>query len=732
VSTQFFERQETQKSYTRWLVVGFVAALLLVTVVINLVIIVGLIGHPGYVLRNHPEYVAWISIVVLATMLIACWHRSSQLRAGGTVIARSLGGVPVLAKDEDLKRKRLFNIVEEMAIAARIRRPAVYVLPDEPGINAFAAGHSPDEAAVAVTQGALDKLDRDQLQAVIGHEFSHILNGDMKINMRLTAWIFGLFVITDLASRIMNKRGGGKDAARLKLVAFGIFIAGSVGLLAGRLLQAAVSRRREHLADASAVQFTRNPQALQGAFLTMAATAEGSKLQNASAVNVAHMFFAHSEAGWAQKLGTGWFSTHPSLEERVRALDARVTPLKFRTLVGDERRKIAARVAKDAEEAEAAAAAASAAAAAAAKANADKTHEREYLHVPLDALAALGTPVALAVANTPDNAMPKAESQTPTPTPAISSTPAPHETGVATALVRAAGNIGLAETMPTGVRMIGGRPLPPDVLRNRLGLEQQASITTFIAQYEKHSIAVQASFVATMLASEPAKWRTQLTRLAPLLGIDLFKETQAQIARIAALAPVARLPLLVDLLVLLDTMDPAHRKRLRAVARGFAPTVATGDMLRFAVTRILEKRLAKAAELPPPVPLPERAAAVCELFAALAQCRFGAGKQGQNAYRAGLMGMLPPQKWIPFPETLITPAALDAAFAALVQVHPTGRKSLSDGMARVIAVGGQLTVPQVDLLRAACIVIDCAVPVLPVDVVFEEPEAAPAGQLSAR
>jgi hypothetical protein len=303
---------------------------------------------------------------------------------------------------------------------------------------------------------------------------------------------------------------------------------------------------------------------------------------------------------------------------------------------------------------------------------------------------------------------------------------------VATALVRAAGNIGLAETMPTGVRMIGGRPLPPDVLRNRLGLEQQASITTFIAQYEKHSIAVQASFVATMLASEPAKWRTQLTRLAPLLGIDLFKETQAQIARIAALAPVARLPLLVDLLVLLDTMDPAHRKRLRAVARGFAPTVATGDMLRFAVTRILEKRLAKAAELPPPVPLPERAAAVCELFAALAQCRFGAGKQGQNAYRAGLMGMLPPQKWIPFPETLITPAALDAAFAALVQVHPTGRKSLSDGMARVIAVGGQLTVPQVDLLRAACIVIDCAVPVLPVDVVFEEPEAAPAGQLSAR
>ena len=280
------------------------------------------------------------------------------------MVARSLGGVPVLAKEEDLKRKRLLNIVEEMAIAARIRKPAVYVLPDEPGINAFAAGHSPDEAAVAVTQGALDKLDRDQLQAVIGHEFSHILNGDMKINMRLTAWIFGLFVITDLASRIMNRRGGGKDAARLKLVAFGIFLAGSVGLVAGRLLQAAVSRRREHLADASSVQFTRNPQALQGAFIAMAASAEGSNLQHASAVNVAHLMFAGTQANWADKLGTGWFSTHPPLEERVRALDSRISDLKFRTLVSDERRKITARAAEEAKAAEEAAKAAAAAKAA--------------------------------------------------------------------------------------------------------------------------------------------------------------------------------------------------------------------------------------------------------------------------------------------------------------------------------------------------------------------------------
>src|SRR5262245_20724074 len=226
------------------------------------------------------------------------------------VIARSLGGVPVLAKDEDLKRKRLYNVVEEMAIAARIRRPAIYVLPDEPGMNAFAAGHSPDDAAVAVTQGALDKLDRDQLQAVIGHEFSHVLNGDMRINMRLTAWLFGLFVLTDFAARIMRRRGGGKDAARFKAVAFGVFVAGSVGLFAGRLLQAAVSRRREHLADASAVQFTRNPQALQSAFIIMAATAEGTSLEHTSSADIAHMCFAGSATGRTPKFA-GPFAQHP-------------------------------------------------------------------------------------------------------------------------------------------------------------------------------------------------------------------------------------------------------------------------------------------------------------------------------------------------------------------------------------------------------------------------------------
>ena len=345
MTTQFFERQEAQRKYTLWLVAAFIACILLVVVVINLVVLVGLGGDPRRVLRQEPEVVFWISAIVFGTILIASWHRSSQLRAGGAVVARALGGVQVNANDGDLKRQRLVNVVEEMAIAARIRKPQIFVLPDEAGINAFAAGNSPDEAAVAVTQGALDAFDREQLQAVIGHEFSHILNGDMKINMRLTAWIFGLCVISDLARRFMNKRGGGKGAARVKLIAFGIFVAGSAGALAGRLLQAAVSRRREHLADASAVQFTRNPQALQGAFVVMAANAAGTRLEHERAVDVAHMFFASSPTKLLSKFNASWFATHPPLEERVQALDARISPLKFRALVSDQRRKLAAKAA---------------------------------------------------------------------------------------------------------------------------------------------------------------------------------------------------------------------------------------------------------------------------------------------------------------------------------------------------------------------------------------------------
>jgi Zn-dependent protease with chaperone function len=740
MSTQFFERQEIQRSQTRWLVWAFIMAILLVVLVINVVLLLGLGAHPLEVLRDEPAIIIWTSVVVAGTILVASWYKSSKFSAGGAAVARALGGVPVVAAENDLKRKRLLNIVDEMAIAARIRRPQVYVLPDEPGINAFAAGYSPDQAAVAVTQGALDTLDRDQLQAVIGHEFSHILNGDMKINMRLTAWIFGLFVITDIARRILRGRGRGKGAARIKLIALGVFIAGSAGMLAGRLLQAAVSRRREHLADASAVQFTRNPQALQGAFIIMAAHSQGTSLQHESSADLAHMFIADSNAAsWANKLGGSWLATHPPIEERVRALDSRVTPTRFKTLVSDERRKIKA--------AEEAALAAAEAAASPAVVAAPKPATPESLALDVDVS---GLPAALAPVGAAAVAAAAAAPATPAtpPTPAASASPAVSPSAfvppkpvpdadssgrmAGLSLVRTAEVRALSETLPPGIRKVGGQQLPPDVLRDRLSEEQQSAITQHLSQIERDPVSVQAAYIATLLASEPARWRMQLTKLAPVLGIELFKETQAQIARLSTLAPAARLPLLTDLLGLLEALEPAQRKKLRGVVRAFAPTVTAGDMLRFTLTRLLDKRLGKPADAAPPVPLPERAQSVCELYASLSHCRFGAGTQGQNAYRAGLMGMLPPQKWLPFPELPLTFAALDAALQGVSQVHPTGKRMFSDGMARVIAVGGRLTVPQVDLLRGICLIVDCTVPLIPADVVYDDARPSARVQAGAR
>jgi Zn-dependent protease with chaperone function len=692
VSSEFFERQEVQRSQTRWLVAGFVGAILAVVAVINLVVVLTLGATPAQVWSESPSVFVWVTLAVALTILLSCWHRSSQLRAGGAVVARSLGGVAVNAQDADLARQRLVNVVEEMAIAARVRKPQVFVLPDEQGINAFAAGHSPDEAAVAVTQGALDKLDRDQLQAVIGHEFSHILNGDMKINMRMAAWIFGLFVITDVASRIMSSGRGGKGAARIKLIAFAVFLAGSIGMIAGRLLQAAVSRRREHLADASAVQFTRNPGALQGAFIVMAAHAEGTRLQHPASADVAHMFFAGSEPSWANKVGGKWFATHPPIEERVHAIDNRVTPLKFKTLVGDARRKLAADAKKEGQPEGAPIAAAHAAAPAGAPVMTEQ----------VSAAAGLAAPTS---------------PQTSGSMPALELAP--------TMQIPA-----LAETLPSGVRLVAGRALPPDLLRNRLAADQQATVQAFVAQVDASTTATQATFVATLLAPEPAKARLQLTRLAPLLGIELLKESQAMLARVALLPPLLKLPVLNDLLSVLDTLAPADRKRLRAIVRAFAPTVATGDLLRFSITRVLEKKLAKAIEPPPPVPLPDRSEGACTLYAALAQCRFGVDRQGQGSYRAGLMGMLPPTKWAPFPDALVSPAALDEALQQVSQVHPSGKRAFSDGLGRVISVGGVLTIAQADLLRGICLVVECPLPMLPDDVVYEDD--APLAQASAR
>ena len=265
----------------------------------------------------QPGLMVAVVIVTSGIVGIASLVKWSELRQGGAAVAAAVGGRRVDPHSTDLAERRLLNVVEEMSIAAGLPVPAVYVLDDEPEINAFAAGLTTNDAVVTVSRGALDKLTRDELQGVIGHEFSHILNGDMRMNMRLTALIFGILVIAIIGRGVLYgmRRTRGKGAAAALLIGIGLFILGYIGYFFGRLIQAAVSRQREFLADASSVQFTRNPAGIVGALRRIGAA--GSAMEHHQTTAIGHFFFSQS---FRSSFG-GILATHPPLEARIRAID---------------------------------------------------------------------------------------------------------------------------------------------------------------------------------------------------------------------------------------------------------------------------------------------------------------------------------------------------------------------------------------------------------------------------
>jgi Zn-dependent protease with chaperone function len=247
----------------------------------------------------------------------ASMFRAASLRTGGAAVAHEFGATPVPEDTTDFNLRRLRNVVEEIAIASGVPVPQLFVLDDESSINAFAAGYTPADAAVTVTRGALNRLNRDELQGVIAHEFSHVLNGDMRLNIRLIGLLFGILVLALVGRKILQhgRFSRSKDTAPLLLAALGLLVVGYVGLFFGRLIKAGLSRQRETLADASAVQFTRQTRGLAGALKKIAGLPEGSKLGNSDAEEVSHMLF-----GQGLKLSS-LMATHPPLLERIHALE---------------------------------------------------------------------------------------------------------------------------------------------------------------------------------------------------------------------------------------------------------------------------------------------------------------------------------------------------------------------------------------------------------------------------
>src|SRR5262245_8913551 len=328
MASDFFERQSAARRNTKWLMWAFglsVVALAVSTFIVTSIAVeasgpsVRSFGSQGH---QFPWQVPFGSTAaMLALVGGGTLFKVAQLSGGGTVVAERLGGRRIYPNSLDPTERRLLNVVEEMALASGVPVPPVFLLHEEKGINAFAAGFSPSDAVVGVTRGCAEQLTRDQLQGVIAHEFSHILNGDMRLNLRLIGVVAGILVMGLVGRemlRIASFSGGGrskKDNSSAVLLVIGLvfMVLGFLGLFFGSLIKAAVSRQREFLADASAVQFTRNAEGIAGALKRIGSAVFGSQVDNPRAAEASHMYFAEGLSSI--------FATHPPLTERIRCID---------------------------------------------------------------------------------------------------------------------------------------------------------------------------------------------------------------------------------------------------------------------------------------------------------------------------------------------------------------------------------------------------------------------------
>ncbi len=334
----FFAHQELARKQTRRMVVLFTIAVICIVVAIDVVVMVALgiasehrRGAASAGAGSGAGAIIATSVGVLAVIGLATLYRISTLRAGGSAVAMQLGATPVPVDTADFAYRRLRNVIEEIAIASGVPVPEIFVLEEETAINAFASGYTPADAAVTVTRGCLDKLTREELQGVIAHEFSHVLNGDMRLNIRLMGVAFGILVLAIVGRKIaeVSGRSRSRDGGAIVIAGITLLVVGYIGVFFARIIKASISRQREYLADASAVQFTRQTEGIAGALKKIGGLSEGSKLTSHDGEEVAHMLFGD---------GVGYsalFATHPALIDRIKRLQPQFNPAEFAEIAAD-------------------------------------------------------------------------------------------------------------------------------------------------------------------------------------------------------------------------------------------------------------------------------------------------------------------------------------------------------------------------------------------------------------
>ena len=334
----FFQQQDHARRQTRTLMILFVLAVFAIVIAVNVVMSIIVVYSQGQTFSGPHSYPRGFfianTLVTLGLIIGGTMIELFNLRDGGDAVARMAGGRLISLDTRDPQEKRLLNVVEEMSLASGIACPKVYVLDREKSINAFAAGYHANEAVIAATRGTLNRLTRDELQGVVAHEFSHILNGDMRLNVRLIGVLFGIQMVAGFGQQLMNFGTGNTNSFSNRdsrgqsifwVVGAALFVIGYIGIFFGRLIKSAVSRQREFLADASAVQFTRNPEGIGGALRKIGGLSrkggEASRIQHANAEQLSHLFLSAARPG----LLAGLFATHPSIRERLRRIYGRDT-----------------------------------------------------------------------------------------------------------------------------------------------------------------------------------------------------------------------------------------------------------------------------------------------------------------------------------------------------------------------------------------------------------------------
>lgn len=672
MSTNFFEQQAIAKKSTTWLLVMFCLATIAIVVTVTVVVAVAVSatsiavdgnGQPVYGEVQSPWAIAALAGVgTLLLILGGSFFKILALRAGGGAsVAESLGGVRLYPNTANANERRLLNVVEEMSIASGVPVPPVYYLKEEAGINAFAAGYSPSDAVLGITRGAVEQLTREELQGVLAHEFSHILNGDMRIGIRVIGVLYGILLmgfVGQLIFRTMaysgrsrsDSKGGNNGVMVVLLIGIALIVLGFVGTFLGNLIKAAISRQRERLADASGVQFTRNPAGLAGALKRIGAAQAGSQLKAPNAAQASHILFA--EGVW--KNMSGLWATHPPLAERIRALDPTwdgkyPSPNSSAGVIASEISSLGS-----------------------SRVSSGGASKRGSQGSPLAAGFAADAAPRSATAGIPLPVVDQAIEHVGKPTQA---------------------HVDYAS---------GLWPLLPDAVVSAV----------------REPYAARAVVLALLLHQEPAIRSQQLQSLSSTLALDVVRLVEQLAPAIDGLDARVRLPLVDLALPALAAMSPAQYRQFIQAFRALAAADGQLDLFEWVLSQIVIRHLQPHFEKARPAATGrlslDRLSAACAVVLSAIAYAGNSDKKARHAF-ATAASQLPKVQLQLVPREAAGLPQLRQALNAIAQATAPAQGALIDACAASISADGQATIEEVELLRGVSDLLGCPMPPLLVD-----------------